>query len=143
MKNIASKNGFDSIRYSAIQTLARNFKADSDILDCLKQCIQFDECWNVRCKALKELANSCKDNPSLFEFFSDIAANDPFKPTVCEDELAEYLETNPRQTALEAILENYPNHPKTLPLLRDRAENDPDENLREFAQKKLQEWDNK
>ena len=143
LKNIASKNGSDSIRYSAIQTLASNFKADSDILDCLKQCIQFDECWNVRCKALKELANSCKDNPSLFEFFSDIAANDPFKPTVYEDELAEYLEDNPRQTALEAILENYPNHPKTLPLLRDRAENDPDENLREFAQNILQKWDNK
>ena len=145
LKNIASNNGFDFIRYHAIQALVRNFKTDSDTLDFLKQCIQLGECWNVRCQALEELANNCKDEPSIFEFFYGFALNDPFKPTVCEDELVEveYLETNPRQTALEIILKNYPNHPKTLPLLRDRAENDPDENLREFAQKQLQEWNTK
>ena len=145
LKNIASNNGSDFIRYHAIQALVRNFKTDSDTLDFLKQCIQLGECWNVRCKALEELANNCKDEPSIFEFFYGFALNDPFKPIVCEDELVEveYLETNPRQTALEIILKNYPNHPKTLPLLRDRAKNDPDEQLREFAQKKLQKWNKK
>jgi predicted NACHT family NTPase len=145
LKNIASNSISDFIRCYAIQVLARNFKTDSDTLDFLKQCIQLDECWNVRCKALEELANNCKDEPSIFEFFCDIALNDPFKPVVCEDELVkvEYLETNPRQTALEAIIKYYPNHPKTLPLLQNKAKNDPDEQLREFAQKKLQEWNQK
>ncbi len=143
LKNLASNHEYEYMRYQAVEALAKYFKQEYNTLPFLKQCIQLDECWNVRCKALEELANNCKDEPSLFEFFSDIAANDPFKPTVCEDELAEYLETNPRQTALEAILKNYPNHPKTLPLLRDRAKNDPDEQLREFAQNKLQKWNKK
>jgi hypothetical protein len=38
---------------------------------------------------------------------------------------------------LEAILKNYPEHPKTLELLIDRANNDPDEQLREFAKRQL------
>ncbi len=46
-----------------------------------------------------------------------------------------------RQVALLAIIEQYPQHPHTLPLLRDRAENDADEKVREFAQNKLKELD--
>ena len=46
-------------------------------------------------------------------------------------------QTNPRQIALEIIIKQFPQHPQTLPLLRDRTENDPDEQVREFAQKKL------
>lgn len=37
------------------------------------------------------------------------------------------------------MLKLSPHHPQTLPLLRDRAENDPDEQVREFAKKKLEE----
>ncbi|MDJ0696942.1 hypothetical protein [Mastigocoleus sp. MO_188.B34] len=46
---------------------------------------------------------------------------------------------NPRYAELCAVLEDYPNHPQTLPLLHNRAENDPDEKLQEFSQKKLKE----
>lgn len=62
------------------------------------------------------------------------AVNDPFKRQ-------HDSEDNPRQTALEAIIEHYPNYPQTLPLLRDRAENDADENVRKFAREKLKEWE--
>ncbi|MDE5114166.1 MAG: hypothetical protein O4803_07805, partial [Trichodesmium sp. St15_bin1_1] len=68
--------------------------------------------------------------PGTFELFYDTALNDPFQ---YEDE----FETNPRQTALELIVEQYPDHPQTLPLLQDRAENDPDEQLQEWAKNKL------
>jgi hypothetical protein len=44
---------------------------------------------------------------------------------------------NPRQNALEALLINYPTHSKTIELLRDRAANDSDEQLREWAQEQL------
>jgi hypothetical protein len=43
--------------------------------------------------------------------------------------------------ALEALLTHYPNHPKTLELLRDRAGNDPDEQLREWAKEQLEKME--
>jgi hypothetical protein len=66
----------------------------------------------------------------VFEFLCNIAINDPFERQLI-------LEDNPRQIALEAIIEQYPHYPQTLSLLRDRAKNYPDEQVREFAQKKL------
>ncbi|GJD22956.1 hypothetical protein RIVM261_079120 [Rivularia sp. IAM M-261] len=51
-------------------------------------------------------------------------------------------ESNPRKKALEAIIELYPTHPQTLPLLSDRAENDPDELLSKFAQESIRELEN-
>ena len=68
----------------------------------------------------------------MFEFLCDRALNDPF-------ERKEDREDNPRQLALEIIIKQYRDRPQTLPLLQDRAENDPDEKVREFAQKKLEQ----
>jgi hypothetical protein len=48
------------------------------------------------------------------------------------------FQTNPRQNSLEILLKYYPDHPKTLELLRDRAQNDNDEQLREWATKQLE-----
>jgi hypothetical protein len=59
--------------------------------------------------------------------------NDPFQPD-------KYREENIRKTALKVIIKRYPDHPKTLTLLRDRAENDADEKVREFAQKTLKQF---
>lgn len=66
----------------------------------------------------------------MFEFLCDRAVHDPFQRKYD-------WETNPRQVALQAIIQQYPEHPHTLQLLCDRAENDPDEKVREFAKKKL------
>jgi hypothetical protein len=54
-------------------------------------------------------------------------------------ERKEDREDNPRKLALEIIINQYCAHPQTLTLLQDRAENDPDERLRQFANKKLAE----
>ena len=67
--------------------------------------------------------------------FYRIALNDPFQR---END----FQDNPRQTALEAIVEYYPEHPQIFPLLQDRAENDPDEQLQEWAKETLQELEN-
>jgi len=67
----------------------------------------------------------------IYEFLYNCAINDPF-------EREEDWQTNPRQTALEAILEHHQDNPQTLKLLLDRAENDSDEQLRELAQQELQ-----
>ena len=44
---------------------------------------------------------------------------------------------------MEALLTHYLAHPKTIELLRDRAINDPDEQLREWAQQQLKIQDAK
>ncbi|WP_293098653.1 hypothetical protein [Moorena sp. SIOASIH] len=52
-------------------------------------------------------------------------------------ERKERWDHNPRQAALNAILEYYPNHSQTRSLLQDRADHDSDPQLRKFAQEEL------
>ena len=127
-----------------IEELARNWKDDQDILIVLIKCCQLENNNlikdSLRETLMQELIQSWQPSLDIYDFIYDFAADDSFSPLVAFES---NYNCHPRQTALEIILENYPNHPKTLPLLRNRAENDPDEQLREFAQKKLQEWDKK
>jgi hypothetical protein len=81
---------------------------------------------------VEELARGWKDEPWMFEFLCNCAINDLF-------ERKEDGEDNPRQLALEIIIQQYRDYPQTLPLLQDRAENDPDEKVREFAREKLEQ----
>ena len=53
------------------------------------------------------------------------------------------FEDNPRLIATQGLVRYYPTHPKTIELLRDRAINDPDEQLREWAQEQLEIHDAK
>ncbi|MGB3653118.1 MAG: HEAT repeat domain-containing protein, partial [Rivularia sp. (in: cyanobacteria)] len=135
LKQRAQTDEYSVVRCAALQELAGNFKDDPDTLPILKQRAQTDEDLFVRGAAVEELAKGWKNEPRMFEFFYDIAVNDSFKRSDHKS-IAKY-ETNPRETALEIILKHYPNHPQTLPLLRDRAENDPDEQLRKWAKKMI------
>ncbi len=81
---------------------------------------------------VKKLACGWKDEPWMFEFLCNCTFNDSF-------ERKEDREDNPRQLALEIIIKQYRDRPQTLPLLQDRAENDPDEHLRQLAHKKFAE----
>ena len=133
---------YDMVRCVAILELARSWKNDPDCLSIIKECAKFDD--NslgtpslVRDVSLRVLSEYWKDAPEIFEFLYQRSLFDPFDEY---DHPKKY--PNPRITALAAILNNYLEHPQTLPLLRDRAENDPDEKLREFAQSKLKELEN-
>lgn len=84
----------------------------------------------MRFLALTELAYGWKDEPEIFEWFCDIAINHSFERQYS-------FQGNPRQTALEIMLKQYSDRPKTLEILRDRFVNDPDEQVREFAEKQL------
>ncbi|MCY7391408.1 MAG: hypothetical protein LH647_07895, partial [Leptolyngbyaceae cyanobacterium CAN_BIN12] len=86
--------------------------------------------------AVQALAQGWKDLPEMVEFLSDRALHDTYARGT--GELSEY-ETNPRQTALEALVNHYPVHPQTRELLSDCAQNDPDEIVREFATQQLAE----
>ena len=137
------------VRKAAVQGLAQGWKNDPEILPILKDLAQSAQNWEVRQAAVQELAQGWKDQPWMFEFLCDRAVNDPFDPSEeysyhwsryrWFDPYLDWWIINPRQTALEVIIEQYPDHPQTLLLLRDRAENDPDEQLREFASQKLEQ----
>jgi HEAT repeat protein len=118
------------VRQAAVQALAKGWKDEPDTLAWLKSLAQSDDDSAVRQAAVLALAKGWKDESGIFELLYDHAIDDLFEPRKDWD-------NNPRQIALETIIEQYSDHPQTLPLLRDRAENDPDEKVREFAIKKL------
>jgi predicted NACHT family NTPase len=135
LKKFAKSDCDADIRIVAVRELASGWKDDPETLPLLKALALSDLTSNyMREAALQELARGWKDEPSMFEFWCDRAVNDPF-------EREYYSQDNPQQTALlEAIIQCYPNHPQTLPLLQDRAKNDPNEQVRDFAKKKLENW---
>ncbi|NEO57350.1 MAG: HEAT repeat domain-containing protein, partial [Okeania sp. SIO3B5] len=122
------------VRQEAVRQIATGWKDRPEIFELLRQRLESDESWEVRREALEQITTGWKhelERFQIFELFQNSALNDPF-----EREFS--FEHNPRQTALEAIVKYYPNHPQTLPLLQDRAANDSDKELREWAKKKLQ-----
>jgi predicted NACHT family NTPase len=132
LKQRAQSDDDSAVRRAAVQELARGWKDDPETLPILKQRAQSDDDWGVRQTAVQEIARGWKDEPGIFELLCDVAIKDPFE--------REYdFQENPRQTALAAMIELYPDRTETLELVRDRAQNDRDEQLREFAQQKLAE----
>ncbi|MEG4323020.1 MULTISPECIES: HEAT repeat domain-containing protein [unclassified Microcoleus] len=122
-----------NVRSLAVEELVRGWKDDSETLPLLKNIAQHDE-WNVRITAVEELAIWWKDEVDIFEWLCDIAINHPFER---EGE----FEDNHRQKALKIMIKQYPDRPKTLEILRDRFANDPDQQVRKFAEKQLAKLD--
>jgi predicted NACHT family NTPase len=118
------------VRRAAVEEIARGWKEHPDTLPMLQARVQSDDDSDVRRAAVEEIARGWKDNPGMREFLGDRAINDPFIRK-------HYWEDNPRQIALAVIVKQYPHHPQTLSLLRDRASNDPDEKVREFANESI------
>ncbi|NEP62939.1 MAG: NACHT domain-containing protein [Symploca sp. SIO2G7] len=120
------------VRSAAVEEIARGWKNEPDTLPLLQQKAQSDQDRDVRSAAVGEIARGWKDKLWMLEFLSDRVLNDPF-------ERQNEFERNPRQLALEIIIEQYSHHPQILTLLRDRADNDSDEQVREFARQKLEQ----
>jgi len=119
-------------RGAALGAIAASYKDDPDTLHKLRFHAQSDPHEWVRSVALFELSEGWKDEPKVFDLLCEASENDPFFKK--EDQQSN---PNPRQTSLQALLTHYPTRPKTLELLRDRAINDPDEQLREWAEEQL------
>jgi predicted NACHT family NTPase len=130
LKDRALNDQNEYVRRAAVQEIAKGWKDDSDTLPWLKDRALNDQNANVRRAAVQEIAKGWKDDPQTFDFLCDRAIHDPFK----REEGWEY---NPRQTALKAILEHYSDKPQTFELLKIVSNNDPDEQLREFAKEEL------
>jgi HEAT repeat protein len=134
LKTLAQSAKHCHVRETAMRGWTQRCQSDPDILPFLKKVAHSNDHWHVRAAAVEELARGWKYELDMFEFLRERAINDPYP---LEGE--ENKRPNPRQTALEAIIEQYRDLPQTLPLLQDRAENDPDEKVREFANKKLEQ----
>jgi hypothetical protein len=130
LKQLAQSDDNWDVRRAAVQELARGWNDDPETLPWLKQLAQSDDDGAVRRAAVQELARGWINESGIFELLGDVAIHDPFDR---EDD----WQDNPRQAALAATIELYPDRPETLELVRDRAQNDRDQKLREFAQEKL------
>ena len=135
LQQCAQTDDDNYVRSTAIQELVRGWHDHPDTLPILQQRTQVDDDNYVRSTAVQELARGWHDRPEIFDLLMKCAVNDPF---VRSESLIGKYETNPRQTALEAIVEHFPHHPKTKDLLIDRMNNDPDKQVREFAQQALE-----
>lgn len=136
LKFLALHHELWAIRRGAMQSLARDWKDDPDTLTIVRNLAQYDESWAVRNAAINTLEQFWKNNLELLELFCEIAINDPGGEKG-------YLEGDPRFNALKVLITHHPTHPKTIELLHDRAINDPDEQLREWAQQQLDQWEQK
>ncbi|MGB5959229.1 MAG: HEAT repeat domain-containing protein [Coleofasciculaceae cyanobacterium] len=142
--NVSSQNEFffgDSPRQAALEVIIEYYPDHLQTFPLLHNLAENDPDEQVRWFVMQELAKGWKDELGVFELLYNRAIN---ALSEHRNYLFGYLqENNPRQLALEIIIKQYPDHPQTLPLLRDRAENDPDEKMRKFANYKLAELEKK
>jgi len=133
IKDSAERVEHPNLQQVALQELARRWKDEEITLSLLRKYSQSTECFfGVRSEAITELAKGWSNEAWMFDFLYETSLKDPY-PFVREHD----SNRNPRLRALKAILTYYSTHPKTWELLRDRATNDPDEQLREWAQEQL------
>ncbi|MFN6385251.1 MAG: NACHT domain-containing protein [Pseudanabaena sp.] len=130
LKDRALNDQSENVRSAAVQEIAKGWNDDSDTLPLLKDRALNDQNWDVRWAAVQEIAKGWNDDPQTFDFLSDHVIHNPF------DRKYDWQD-NPRQTALEAILQHYSDKPQTLELLKTVSNSDPDEKLKEFAKKEL------
>jgi NACHT domain len=122
-----------TVRYSVLLILIDAWSDNQDTLPLLIHCAQHDSNNIIRELVVMFIAQGWKDQPQIFEFLCKIALYDSF-------DRKHLFENNPRQAALEGMIENYSDRSEVLDLLIDRSNNDPDDQVRKFAQEKLVKW---
>jgi predicted NACHT family NTPase len=135
LKQLAQSDDNSEVRQTAVLEIVKGWKDDPETLPLLKQRAQSHDNGGVRCGAVRKIVRGWKDDPKIFQWLCNIAINDPF-------ERQSKFPDNPRKVALEMMLKQYSDRPKTLEILRDRFANDPDEQVRNFAQKQVAKLEN-
>ncbi|NET38271.1 MAG: NACHT domain-containing protein [Cyanothece sp. SIO1E1] len=128
----ARREGFINPRQVAIYELATLYPEHPTTLRIIRDKAETDPDWQVRCQAIEKLNEIWEEEVEKIEFLKNCTLRDPFMRDISYDE------DNPRQIALDTLITNYPDYPKILDLLRDRAANDSDDQLRQWAQKQLE-----
>ena len=118
------------VRGTVLYGFARDDQFDSGIFSWFVELARLDKDFSVRSTAIELLSEVWNYRSEVLNALIDCAISDPF---IRQHE----SNHNPRLIALESLFTYYPTYPKTLELLHDRATNDPDEQLRQWAQEKL------
>lgn len=123
----------------AVHEIAKSWRDDVDTVSILKNSASYackesldDNVCVLRAISLRLLVLFWKDEPGIFDFLWERTFHDPFV-----NKHPERRQQNPRKTAIDIIFENYSDNPKIIELMRDRAQNDPDKQVREFAKQQL------
>jgi len=122
-------------RQAALETILDCYTEHPNALAFIMNRAENDSDGRVRSYILSKLPIYWEEEPSVFDFLCQRAVSDAYQTD-------EVKRLNPRKAALESLLTHYPTNLKTLELLRDRALNDPDEQLREWAKEQLAKWEN-
>jgi len=122
-------------RQAALETILSCYAEHPEILTFIMDRAKHDSDGRVRSYILSKLPVYWKEDPSVFDFLCQQAVLDSYQ-------IGKVKRPNPRKAALESLLTHYSSHPKTFEQLCDRALNDPDEQLREWAQEQLAKWEN-
>jgi HEAT repeat protein len=130
LKDRVQNDDNGDVRSAAVWVIAQGWKDDPDTLPWLKDRVQQDDNGDVRSAALRAIVKDWKDNPDVIQLLFQVAIRDPF-------ERKAKWQDNPRKTALEKLLRQAHTDPQIIELLRDRSENDNDEQLREWAKTQL------
>jgi GTPase SAR1 family protein len=123
------------VRIGAILVLVKYYSQNSMILPLLYNCAVKDDSPNVRSCALYLLAINYRDNSRILPFLCKCAVEDPSpskkatNPTAVGRGNTNYV----RNVAINVLAENWPTHPETIELLRNRAKKDPTPWLRNRA----------
>jgi predicted NACHT family NTPase len=139
LKEVALSSHHLSARRSSIEQLSTFWRNDGDTLKIIEQCA-IDEDQYLRKAAIELLSEKWILNTRIFDLLAQRITLDDYADESDEEVIfvGNRLKYNPRYIALNAVFQNYPTHPKTLELLHNRALNDPNHQLRTWAQEQLQ-----
>lgn len=133
LQDRAKRDNNPYVQKAAMQAVTEFFYDHPDTFPLIKEVSKDKESDDyARWIAVSIISEYFMEVSEALDLLCHIGCNDPFGL------VDGWWEINPRGTALEALLDYYPTHPKTIELLHDRAINDPDEKLREWAQEQLE-----
>ncbi len=128
LKDIALNAQDEWVRRAAVRSIAEYYQKESETLTWLKDIALNDQDGLVRWEAVRSIGEYYIQIDSAFKLLCQIASQDLYRGE-------NYF--NPRKTALEAVVENYIDRPEVIELLRDRSTQEPDEELRIWAEEQL------
>lgn len=126
LKSLAQTHSYFGSRDGALRALAQNWKSDPEVFTMIKTAIHHDNHPAVRTDSISALVSGWKDDPEILP--------------ILKAHIHKESSTWGRQTTIRLLTENWKDDSEVIAILLDRALNDPDEQLREWAQEQLKNF---
>lgn len=121
-----------------LEVLAKYWSNEPEVTDRLKKIAQSGEGFDnyLQKTSVRLLIEFSENREEIIDFLCEATISNDFE--FPSNSITLRFKENPRKVIIEILLEFHPTHPKTLSLLHDRVLNDPDSQLRQWAQEQLQ-----